>query len=74
LDVLDLFMAKAVANREKDRIFDMALLEHQFVAEGKAIEMVDSMPIDDDAKHRLRVRIRRWAKTLRDQGLEMPGD
>jgi hypothetical protein len=42
LDVLDLFMAKAVADRDKDRIFNMALLQHGFVAPGRAIETVET--------------------------------
>ena len=66
LDVLDLFMAKAVANREKDRIFDQALLEHGFVELADAVTMVDRMPINDAARRTLRARIRRWAKALDD--------
>lgn len=61
-------MAKAVADRDKDRIFNMALLQYGFVAPDKALEMVDDMPIDKAAKGRLRARIKRWTKTLREQG------
>jgi hypothetical protein len=68
LDVLDLFMAKAVADREKDRIFNMALLQHGFVTSAKAIAMVSQMPIDEAAKGRLRTRIQRWTRALKEQG------
>lgn len=74
LDVLDLFMAKAVADRDKDRIFNMALLEHRFVTPKQALGMVDQMPVDDAAKIRLRARIKRWLKTLRDQGHQIPDE
>ena len=69
LDVLDLFMAKAVANREKDRQFNMALLRYGYVKVDAAIGMVDSMPIDDTRKRELRTRIRRWVRQLADQGV-----
>lgn len=35
LDVIDLFMSKAAANREKDREFNLALLQHGFVKSGR---------------------------------------
>lgn len=72
LDVLDLFMAKAAANREKDREFDMDLLRHGFVKLEQAIEMVALMPVDDKAKRDLRARIRRWAKLLQERGYNLP--
>lgn len=72
LDVLDLFMAKAAANRDKDREFDMDLLRHGFVKLEQAIEMVALMPVDDKAKRDLRARIRRWAKMLRERGYDLP--
>lgn len=68
LDVLDLFMAKAAANRDKDREFNMALLRHGYVKLEAALEMVALMPVDDKAKRDLRARIRRWAKLLQERG------
>ena len=62
LDVIDLFMAKAAANREKDRDFNVALLRHGFVAVEQAVAMVEHMPVEDAQKRDLRARIRRWAK------------
>ena len=46
LDLLDLFMSKALANREKDREFNMALLKHGFVTLPQAVDTVARMPID----------------------------
>ncbi len=40
LDVLDLFMAKTVANREKDREFNLALLRYGYVKAKEAIDRV----------------------------------
>lgn len=72
LDVLDLFMAKAVANRHKDREFDMALLQHGYVKLTQAIDMVARMPIGDKNKSDLRARIRRWARMLKERGYDVP--
>lgn len=72
LDVLDLFMAKAAANRDKDREFDMALLRHGFVKLDQAIELVALMPMEDKAKRDLRARIRRWARMLKERGHDLP--
>ena len=68
LDVLDLFMSKAAAGRDKDREFCMALLEHGYVRPVRALEMVDTMPLGPDEQRRLRAAIRRWTKTLREAG------
>ena len=73
LDVLDLFMAKTVANREKDREFNMALLRLGYVNSAAAIDMVAVMPVDAKAKRDMRIRIRRWVKLLKDRGFEVPG-
>jgi len=62
LDVLDLFLAKAAAGREKDREFCMALLEYGYVTLGAALALVESMPLDDRRQRALRATIRRWAK------------
>nr|WP_315591503.1 DUF6036 family nucleotidyltransferase [uncultured Cupriavidus sp.] len=67
LGALDLFMAKAVANRDKDRDFDVALLVHGYVKPDEAIALVDEMPIDDASKGRLRARIKRWIKVAEVQ-------
>jgi len=72
LDVLDLFMSKAFANREKDREFNMALLRYGYVTLPQAVEMVARMPIDDLSKRDMRARIRRWARLLRERGYDLP--
>jgi hypothetical protein len=71
LDVADLFMAKAVANREKDRIFNMALLIHRYVVESHLMALVSDMPVDQATQNSLRSRIKRWIKVLREQGHEV---
>ena len=64
LDVLDLFLAKAAAGREKDRVFCMALLEYRYLTLAQVLDLVPTLPIDDKARRRLRATIRRWAKAL----------
>jgi len=64
LDVVDLFLSKAVAARDKDRGFCMALLEHGYVTSLQALELVDTMPLDDTEQRKLRATIRRWAKVV----------
>jgi hypothetical protein len=61
LDVIDLFLSKAVAGRDKDREFCTALIGFGHVDPKRAIAMVAQMPIDHDAQRRLRATIRRWA-------------
>jgi hypothetical protein len=68
LDVVDLFLSKAAAARDKDRVFCMALLQHGHVKPARALRLVDAMPLDDAQQRRLRATIRRWVKTLRDAG------
>ncbi len=72
LDVLDLFLAKAVAGREKDREFCMALFEHRYVTPAQVLELVPIMPIDEKEQRTLRATIRRWAKAVRDAGHDLP--
>lgn len=72
LDVIDLFMAKTAANREKDREFNMALLRHGYVSVQAAIEMVALMPVDEARKKSMRARIRRWKKIVEDRGYQVP--
>ncbi|MHB1075530.1 DUF6036 family nucleotidyltransferase [Thiobacillus sp.] len=72
LDVLDLFLAKAAAGREKDREFCMALFEHSYVTPAQVLKLVPTMPVDDMAQRTLRATIRRWAKAVRDAGHNVP--
>jgi hypothetical protein len=64
LDLVDLFLSKAAAGREKDRIFCKALLEHGYVTMEQAIELVPRMPLEKDEQRSLRATIQRWAKSL----------
>jgi Nucleotidyltransferase of unknown function (DUF6036) len=45
LDVLDLFLAKAVAGREKHREFCMALFEYSYVTPVQVLKLVSTMPV-----------------------------
>ena len=68
LDVVDLFLSKAVAGREKDREFCMAMLQYKYVAPDRALAMLPTMALTTTEQRTLRARIRRWAKVLRDAG------
>jgi hypothetical protein len=68
LDVVDLFLSKAAASRDKDRDFCMALLQHGHVKPAQALRLVDAMPLDDVQQRRLRATIHRWVKALDDAG------
>ena len=72
LAVVDLFMSKAAAGRDKDREFCMALLAHAYVNPAQVLKLVPHMPLVDPEKRRLRATIRRWAKTLREAGHDVP--
>lgn len=72
LDVLDLFLSKAYANREKDREFNIALLRHGYVKPEQAVDRVAFMPIDDKSKRDMRARIRRWTRVLKERGFVLP--
>ena len=74
LDVLDLFMSKAAAGRQKDREFCMALLQYDHVKLSEALNMVTKMPLVGDAQRRLRATIRRWANALRATGHQIADD
>mgnify|MGYP000535331977 CR=1 FL=1 len=52
LDPVDLFLSKAVAGREKDRDFCIALLAHGHVTSEQALALVSTMPIEADAQPR----------------------
>lgn len=71
LDLIDLFLSKAVAGREKDREFCMALLEYAYISSETVLEKVQIMPIEDDEQRKLRTRIRRWVKALQDKGCKI---
>jgi hypothetical protein len=72
LDVLDLFLSKAAAGRDKHRVFCMALLEYGYVTPAQALNLVASMPLDAGQQRSLRATIRRWANALRDTGHAIP--
>jgi hypothetical protein len=71
LDVIDLFMAKTAANREKDREFNMALLRFGYVSAQAAVEMVALMPVGEAQKKSMRARIRRWKKMVEERGYRL---
>lgn len=71
LDLVDLFLSKAVAGREKDRTFCMALLAHGHVTPEDALALVPTLPVDEHEQRRLRAAIRRWAKRLSQSGPEI---
>lgn len=72
LDVIDLFMSKAFANRPKDRDFNMALLQHGYVNLSDALNMVPLMPVGEQNKRELRARVLRWARALEERGVKLP--
>ena len=72
LDVVDLFLAKAVAAREKGREFCMALFQHGYVTPARVLELVPVMPVDEKQRRALLATIRRWAKAVRDAGHDIP--
>jgi len=72
LDVVDLFMSKATAARDKDREFCMALLEHGYAKPAQVLDLVAVMPLDDMQQRRLRATIRRWVKAVGDAGHPIP--
>lgn len=61
LGLVDLFLAKAVARREKDREFCVALLNHGYVKLDDALDLVPTMPLDKAQQRALRATLRRWA-------------
>ena len=67
LDIIDLFLSKAVAGREKDREFCIALLHYSYISLEQALDLVPTMPINDIEQRKLRARVRRWAKFLQDK-------
>lgn len=67
IGVVDLFMSKAAAGREKDQPFCMAMLEHKYLRVSEALAMVASMPAEVDQRA-LAARIRRWVVLAREAG------
>jgi hypothetical protein len=61
IDVLDLFMSKCAANREKDRNFNVVLLRAGLVDEQRALQRVPDMPVDDAARSHMVSLISRLA-------------
>jgi hypothetical protein len=62
LDLVDLFLSKAAAGRDKDRLFCIALLQHGHASSADALTRVADMPLDEVGQRRLQATIRRWAK------------
>jgi hypothetical protein len=62
LDVLDLFLSKCAANREKDRDFNMVLLRAGLVDEQSALKRVADMPVDENARSIMASLISRLAQ------------
>ena len=63
LDVRDLFLAKAVAAREKDREFCIALLQYGYVNLEAALALVGNMPRDTKAQQTLRATMQKKKKS-----------
>jgi hypothetical protein len=62
LDLVDLFLSKAAAGRDKDREFCIAMLEHAYVDSAQALNRVADMPLEREQQRKLSAAIRRWAK------------
>lgn len=61
IHVLDLFMAKCAAARDKDRDFNVILLRAGLVSEAAALALVPDMPVDANTQDRLTSLIKRLA-------------
>lgn len=61
LDPTDLFLAKCVANREKDRDFNVELLRARIVTAAGALARVPEMPIDAEGQRRVSSLVQRLA-------------
>lgn len=69
LGVVDLFMSKVAAGRDKDRAFCIALLEHGYVTLDHVLDLVVAMPLDNEQQRKLKATIRRWAKAAPGLGM-----
>lgn len=74
IGVLALFLAKAVAGRDKDREFCKALIEHHYVTVPDVLALIGRMPLDGGEQRKLRSTVRRWARAVEDEGSERPVD
>ncbi|MDR2335235.1 MAG: hypothetical protein LBE61_17355 [Burkholderiaceae bacterium] len=63
LSPIDVFIGKAVAKREKDRVFCQELLRHGYVNPSTALVLCDKLPPGVDIS-RVKATIRRWAKDV----------
>lgn len=64
LDPTDLFLSKCVANREKDKLFNLALLKSGIVKAEIAIQRTNDLPIDEVRKQTVKHVIERWQSLL----------
>ncbi len=64
-DVLDLFLSKCAANREKDRVFNRALLAHGYVSVEAALARLPDMPLDKGRKTAIANLISRLAEEVK---------
>lgn len=67
MEPTDLFLAKCVANREKDRTFNLALLIHGIVNADEALARLTEMPINAVAQKKLAALIRRLHAQAREK-------
>jgi len=68
IDVLDLFMSKCAAAREKDREFNVVLLRAGLVDADAAKKCVNGMPVDEDARASITKLIERLSKRAGEAG------
>lgn len=61
LDALDLFLSKCAANREKDRVFNKALMTHGYISMQAALARLADMPVSDKHKAAMAALIERLA-------------
>lgn len=65
LDPIDLFMAKSAAAREKDRLFNIALLIHGYVKVEDALRRVPDMPVGTAKQKQIEAFIHRMDAAAR---------
>ncbi|MEY4563366.1 MAG: hypothetical protein RLZZ618_2643 [Pseudomonadota bacterium] len=68
VSVLDLFMSKCAAQREKDRSFNVVLLRSGLVVLDAALARIQDMPVDGAARQRIEGFIRRLASDAASAG------